>query len=192
MHSETSKIKDVCSDDAIFAYLDGELSPQEELDLEFHFAECKKCADEVNAQKKVSNSLEIILEDEMKNIELPENFTKVVTAKAESDVSGLRQGREIRRALWISGGLLLLVTLGLGTKVKVFWTTAGSFVDKIYAVAAFAGHLVYDTAIGVTVILRSLSHKFVFGSFISLVLVVAFFIVAFLSLSRLILRHNRS
>ena len=192
MYSEAAKFENTCPREDIFAYLDGELSPDEELHLEFHFAECKNCADEVNAQKKVSNSLEIILEDEMKNIELPENFTKVVTAKAESNVGGLRKKREIKRALWISGGLLFLVTLGLGTKIKGVWLTFESFSEQFSAVIGFVSHLVYDTAVGVSVILRSLSHKFVFGSFISLFLVMAFFIVAFLSLSRLILRHNRS
>jgi len=192
MHSQSNKDQGNCSREGIFAYLDGELPAGEEHDIELHFAECKKCADEVNAQKKVSNSLEILLEDEMKNIELPENFTRIVTAQAESNVSGLRQRKEIPRAFFISATLSLLVAIGLGAKVDSIGNTLGNLAEQVFAVFGFVFHLIYDMAVGISIICRSLCHKFVFSSVISLAVVVAFFVVAFLSLSRLILRQNRS
>lgn len=192
MNSETNKNKSSCCRESIFAYLDGELSPGEEMEIELHFAECKRCAEDINAQKKVSNSLEIILEDELKNIELPENFTKIVTAKAESNVSGLRQRKEIPRAFLISAALLFLVTIGLGAKVDSIGNTFTRIAEQFSAVLGFVLHFVYDLAIGISVVGRSLCHKFVFSSVISLVVIVVFFVVAFLSLSRLILRHNRT
>ncbi len=180
-----------CQHEVIIAYLDGELKPDEELELEFHFADCKPCADAINAHKKVSNSLEIILEDEMKHIKLPENFSKVVTAKAESNVSGLRQKKEISYAFLICAALVFFLTAGFGSKIDSFWAVPGKFVDQFMAVVIFGAHLVYDAAIAVSVICRSLCHKFIFSSVMSLVVVAGFFFIAFLSLSRLILRQNR-
>ncbi len=183
--------ENACQHEVIIAYLDGELTPDEELELEFHFADCKTCADAINAHKKISNSLEIILEDEMKHIKLPENFSKVVTAKAESNVSGLRQKKEISYAFVICAALVFFLTAGFSSKFGAFSAVPEKFVDQFLAVSIFGAHIVYDAAIGVSIICRSLCHKFIFSSIISLVLVAVFFFIAFLSLSRLILRENR-
>ncbi len=70
-------VEKVCPKSEIAAYIDGELSPRQELDLELHLAACRSCAEELNEQKKLLCALDFALEDESE-IELPENFTKVI------------------------------------------------------------------------------------------------------------------
>jgi len=192
INTQHNKDSDYCPREEIFAYIDGELSPDEETNLECHFDECKICQTEVNAQKKVSNSLEIILEEEMKNIELPEDFSKIVKTKAESDVRGVREKRELSRALIIAATLLVLVIVGLGTQIGSVWETFERFVEQSGAVLSFVFHLIYDTALGLSLILKTLSQKFVFGSAVSILHAVVFLAVAFFSLSKLVLRFRRS
>lgn len=191
MSIRTDNMEHMCPREEIFAYIDRELSPIEEFDLESHLTSCKTCKDEVNAQKKVSNSLEIILDEEMKNIILPENFSKLVAAKAESNVSGMRQRKEILRAIVICGVLLLFLIVGFGSKVTPIIPEFWEFTNQIASVAGFAFHLVYEALVCAALILRSLTHKLVFGSVVSLILVVMVFAVASVSLSRLVSRYNR-
>jgi len=192
MNSFGENIEVSCPREEVFTYLDGELSPAEEFDIEIHFADCKICRDEINAQKKVSTTLEIMLEQESKEIEVPENFTKVITTRAESNVSGLRQPKERSKALLICTILFFLAVIGLGTELKSVLRAFEKTAEQFAAVGGFIFHLVYDLANGVSVVLRYLSHRFIFTSAISLILIVAFFVFTSLALSRFVLRYNRA
>ncbi|MEZ5344037.1 MAG: zf-HC2 domain-containing protein [Pyrinomonadaceae bacterium] len=191
MKNRAENLENMCPREEIFAYLDRELTAEEEFDLECHLTSCKTCTDEVNAQKKVSNSLEIILEEEMKNIKLPENFSRIVAAKAESSVGGIRQRKEIVRALVICGVLLLFLFIGFGSKVSPLIPEFQHVTSKIGSFVGFGFYLGYEALVGIGVILRSLTHKLVFGSVVSLITVAALFAVAFISLSRLVSRYSR-
>ena len=105
---QTEKNKNPCPRTEIAAYIDGELSPREEMDLELHFAVCGECAAEFNEQKKLLCALDFAL-DEKAEFELPEDFTKSVVVKAESNVSGLRRREERFRALYLCAILFLLI-----------------------------------------------------------------------------------
>ncbi|NNF00368.1 MAG: zf-HC2 domain-containing protein [Pyrinomonadaceae bacterium] len=192
MNSFSKNIEVGCPRGEVLDYLDGELSPADEFDLELHFKDCKICRDEVNAQKKVSTTLEIMLEEESKEIEVPVDFSKVIAARAESNVSGLRQPRERSKALYICAVLFFLVVIGLGTELNSVLGAFERSAEQFAAVGGFIFHLVFDLANGVSIILRNLSHRFVFGSVISLGLIVAFFIFTSLALSRIVLRYNRA
>ena len=82
--------KDECPRDEISSYIDGELSSEQELELEMHFAACAVCTEELKLQRQFLCALDASLENEP-DIELPKDFTKVVVASAESRVSGLRR-----------------------------------------------------------------------------------------------------
>ena len=192
MNLQSDKIKGTCSLEKLFAYIDGELSSQEEMSLDLHLANCRDCTRELNSHKKVSTTLEILLEEEAKEIELPEDFTRVVKTKAESNVSGLRQPKERSLALFICAFLFFIITIGLGTEVQTVWTAIERFTDQFTAVIGFVFHLVYSVSVGITVILSSLSHKFIFSSAISLTFVVVFFVCTLLALSRMVFYYNRS
>lgn len=186
-----SEIENVCPRREIAVYIDGELNPREELDLEMHVAECKTCALELNEQKRLTFALEAMLEDE-KDFQLPENFTRVVVANAESKVSGFRCPKERFRAVMVIMALFLLFLAGLGRQVKTFPEAFFKFGEQILVVLAFAMHLIFDIAVGASIILRSLFSQFVFNSSFSTVFAIAFFCVALFAVSRLISRFNHS
>jgi len=169
MNFQDVKKSNECPHADIAAYIDGELAPREELELEMHLAGCKNCAEELNGQKKLLCALDYALEEE--EFELPENFTKVVVANAESRVSGLRRPNERYNALFICSALFLLVFIGLGSEAKNVLSSSGRFVEQFLAVIGFVTHLVYDIAIGTAVIARSLCIQYVFNSAVSLSLI---------------------
>lgn len=150
------------------AYVDGELSPREEMDLEMHLAECDACAEKLNEQKKMLCALDFALVEDENEIKLPEDFTKVVVANAESRVGGLRCPKERYRTLFVCAALFLMVLLGLRGDTGQVFATFGNFFEQVWAVGGFLAHLVYDIAIGTTVIFRSVFTQFIHSYSIAL------------------------
>ena len=175
----------------IAAYIDGELSPQEELELETHLAICKSCSEELNEQKKLLQALSYALEGE-KEIELPADFTRIVVANAESKVSGLRRPQERSKALFICVALLLVGLLGLGAETGTVLPAFRKFAEQTLAVGGFIGHLIYDVSFGAAIVLRSLSNQITNNSGFSLVLLLGFGSISLIFFSRVMLRVNRS
>lgn len=184
-------IEKVCPTSEIAAYIDGELPSRAEFELEMHFATCSSCKSKLNEQKTLLRALDFALEKEQE-IELPANFTKVIVANAESKVSGLRRPQERFKALFICAALFLLVILGLGSETESVLNTFGKFGDQILAVGGFVFHLIYDFALGTAIILRSLSHQVVFNSAVSVAFLAILFVISVFTLSRLIVRYNRT
>jgi anti-sigma factor RsiW len=191
MALETATIEKVCLRSDIAAYIDGELSPREELELEMHLAACKDCVNELNEQKKLLQALNFALEGE-REIELPDDFARTVVANAESKVSGLRRPQERFKALFVCAALFLLVVIGLGTETKTIFSASAKFADQFLAVGSFVWNLIYDAAIGTAVILRSLGNQFVFNSSVPMAFVAGLFFVSLIVLSRYVSRSNRS
>ena len=191
MNSTIATTEKLCPRSQLAAYIDGELLPLEELELELHLASCKSCAAELNEQKKLLCVLDFALENE-KEIELPANFTKIVVANAESNVSGLRSPCERFRALSVCLILFSVVLLGLGTEAETTINSIVKLAGQVFAVCLFAIHLIYDVSIGTAVILRSLGSQFVNHSAGVFALFAAFLWVALLALSRLFIKYNRA
>ncbi len=189
MSQETAQHQTSCPRREIASYLDGELTPREELDLELHLTVCATCTEEFNEQKKLLCVLDFALEGK-KEIELPENFTKVVVANAESKVNGLRCPRERSRALFVCAALFLMFIFGLGAETTKTVETFGTLAEQFLAVGGFFVHLVHDITIAATVILRSLCLKFVFKSAMTAGLIGVFFVISLFIFSRLVSRHK--
>lgn len=194
MNSQSEKIEDssICPREEIAAYIDGELSSSEEMDLDLHLTNCKTCSDELNSQKKVSTTLEILLEDKADDFELPANFTKVITAKAESNVSGLRQPKERLSAFIIFAVLIALVVVGLGSRIDTVWFAFGKIAGQMMVVGGFVWHVIIDIGIVISVILRALSQHFIYSSISALILILMVFAMTALMLSKMVWRFNRS
>ena len=188
MESVDSINKGACPSADISAYLDGELSPQREIELEKHFAGCPVCSEELNIQKTILCAISSSLENE-REIELPENFTKVVVANAESRVSGLRRPRERYNAVFICAGLFFFCLFALGADSTKFFGAAVQVFDQIAAVGVFVAHVAYDLAIGAVIILRSITSQFLSDSTFSFV-VPGMFAVSLFILSRLALLYR--
>ncbi len=181
-----------CPRAEIVEYLDGELFPRVEFDLELHFANCGICFDELNSQKKVSTTLEILLEEESELINLPENFTKVVTVNAESDLTGLRSPQERSKALLICVILFVLIAFGFSVKGEIVIFAVERFSGQIFAVGSFVLHLFYTLAIGISAIFGSLTDKFIFSSTVMIIFIITSFVTSFYTLSRMVFRYNHT
>lgn len=191
MKKQIENLENLCPRNEIAAYLDGELSPREEMDLELHFTACKKCTAELSEQKKLLCALDFALE-EKSNIELPADFTKTVVVKAESNVSGLRRREERFRALFLCAALFLLIILGLGSETEAALSTFAVFIEQIFAVGSFAAHLVFDFAVALTAILRLIGGQFIYSPLFAILALGAFFILSGYIFSRILTLFNRS
>jgi anti-sigma factor RsiW len=164
MNLERSQTEFDCPAGEISSFIDGELSPAREIELEKHFSSCESCRAELNLQKNFLIALDHALEDE-EEVDLPANFTRVVVANAESRVSGLRRRSERFNAFFVCSGLFLIFIFALGASgsnsaLDTFFVV----VEKLVAVGSCAVHMIYEIAIGAVIILRSLASRFVLGS----------------------------
>ncbi len=191
MNLQNITIAKNCRRAEIGAYLDGELMAHEELLLEAHVAACKDCMTELNLQKQILRALDFSF-DRQTEIELPRDFAKIVAARAESGVSGLRSKEERFRALFLCAALFLIVLIGLGAETKNVLSNFGKFGEQLAAITVFTTHLIFNLAIGTAVVLRSFGEQFIFRSEISLAAVAGLFMLSAVMLSRLIFQFNRS
>lgn len=179
-----------CPSFEIAAYIDGELDPARESELELHLASCTECAEEMNLQKQFLCSLNSSLKNDTE-IELPVNFTKTIVANAEGSVSGLRRPRERFNAIFICSTLLLFGLFALGAGAGGFLDTMLGVAEKSVAVVSFIGRIAYSVLIGVNVLLRAFSSQTQIPSFVS-VIAVALSCVLFIVVSRRFLRFPRT
>ena len=189
MNLQIENMGKACRISEIADYLDGELSPTAETEIEIHLIGCNICREELNFQKQFLGALDSELEDLP---EIPENFTKTVVVKAESNVQGLRGKDERFRAVFICAGLFLLVILGLGSEMTTVFSAFGSFVNQVLAVGGFIVHFLLDLMVGLTVIIKFISHQFSPESFFALVFFAAIVIFGLLFISRSKLVFSRS
>jgi anti-sigma factor RsiW len=163
MEQDIAPIEDLvsgCPSQDIAAYIDGELTPDAELQLEFHLAACRTCSDELNLQKHFLNALTGSLSGEF---EVSEDFTKRIVTSAESSVSGLRRRSEWLAALSVCCGLLLFVLFTLGASARGTFFSFFDVIGQLAAVVSFVSHSCYDLAVGVVVILRTIGAQPAFG-----------------------------
>ena len=141
-----------CPSIEIAAYLDGELSPTDELYLEAHIGNCHVCGEELNSQKQLINALSCSLDDAP---ELPRDFAKFVVVNAESSVGGLRRSNERLTAMYVCGALFFVVMFTLGAAAPGAFAAFFSVIEKAYAVLSFVLHFIFDVSEGVIILLRA-------------------------------------
>ena len=190
MEPVTQKPEFNCPSCEIASYIDGELEPARELELEAHFASCPTCTNELYQQRQFLCGLNASLKNEGE-LELPADFTKRIVANAESTVSGLRRPRERFNALFICAGLALFVLFTLGVEAGNVFGGFAAVIDKLSAVGNFIAHFVYSILIGLMVIVRSFSSQFQLSSLMS-VAIIGVFAVAALIVSRMVIRLRRA
>ena len=191
MERSESKTWPTCPSPEISAYIDGELSPGDELELEAHIAHCRTCNDDLNLQKSFLNALDTSLDD-AEDIELPSNFTRSVITNAETRVSGLRRPRERRNAALICAALVLFSLFALGSGAERSFAATASIAETFFAVTVSAGHFVYDIALGSTIVFRSLAVAFVYDSTAAFALVLLLLVLSLYLFSRLLGEFRRT
>jgi len=186
-----TKTKDVCAVNLILAYIDGELEDDARVLLEQHVEVCGDCRAELTAHRLFICELDAAMTQSL-DVAMPEDFSRIVAARAESDMSGVRSFAEHRKALSICAILAFVAFALLGTAARTSIVTVGRMLaGKVFGAAGFLWTAFYDEAVSVTVISRVVSRKVFFesGNFGVLLVLLA---LAVLLLSRLISNYHRT
>lgn len=191
MESQNALVEQICPREEIALYLDGELSSHEEIVFEKHLAVCPTCLNELNNQKEMLLALDFAFGNE-NEIELPKDFTRVVVAKAESGVKGLRSKKERSRALFLCIGLFLLILIGLGEESERSFGIVSEFARQFIAILGFTFRLIFDVTTAAVVVLRGLSQQVIASSIFWLAFIVGGIIFTVYTLSRFWFRFSRS
>ena len=186
-----TKSKDVCAVNLIPAYIDGELEDDARVLFEQHVEGCGDCHAELTAHRLFICELDAAMTQTL-DVAMPDDFSRIVAARAESDMSGVRSFAEHRKALSICAILAFVAFALLGTAARTSIVTVGRILaGKVFGAAGFLWTAFYDAAASVTVISRVVSRKVFFesGNFGVLLVLLA---LAALLLSRLISNYHRT
>jgi anti-sigma factor RsiW len=186
------EIPNTCQSEDVAAYLDGELAGAALERFELHAKTCQTCATELRAQRQLLCTLDVAFNNS-RSFDLPNNFTRVVTARAENDLSAMRNGRERKRALQLCVLLALVAfaLLGAATRtividpVRSFFRVARVLFDFLWQAAADA----VATLAVFSRVIRSAVLDTQPGARLLLVLA---FLLSFSCLSFLIARYRRA
>ena len=187
----TTRQKNICEKNLIAAYVDGELEAHDTLLFEEHLEGCSPCRAELRAHRLFVCELDAALTNSGE-IPVPAEFSRMVAARASSDMRGVRTRSENRKAL----SICLILALGgfalVGATARdAIFVIAEKFVSTFLGLAGFVSTAVYDTVAGLAVIFRVLSRKIIVESG-SLGPVLVLLALAIVILSRLISHYHRT
>jgi len=181
-----------CKTENIAAYVEGELDTSVREELEKHFAECATCVAELKAQQLFMCELDSALASPF-DLAVPPNFAHLVAVHAESDMRGVRNRAEHRRALRVCIILLLAAVALLGfASAKAALVNAGAFATKIFGVLGFFGEAIFRTAAAFSVFAKVASRGVLSDSGVSLAVALMFVALLVALLSCLIARYHRT
>lgn len=152
----------LCLHSDVAAYLDGELDSEACAIFEQHVKECRPCAAQLAEQRRLLCVLDVALGSTREKFALPENFAQVVTACAQSDMSGVRHWSEHGRALALCAVLAVLAfaLIGIGTLNEAL-APVESVARTLISLLWMIGHALVDGSAGVAVILRSVGGRLI-------------------------------
>jgi anti-sigma factor RsiW len=187
----TGHQKPICERDLCASYVDGELDADLTLLFEQHVESCARCRLDLQAHRLFVCELDAALTDSVE-IPVPAGFSKMVAARATTDMRGVRTGRENRKALAICLVLALggFALLSASARDAIF-AIGGKFVAAAVSIVEFLSSVVYDAGATVAVVFGVLSRKVIVETG-SLVPVLILLVVAILILSRLISGYHRT
>ncbi len=191
MNEENVKFETVCSQSDIAAYLDGELDAASEMHLEMHLTQCENCFNSLREQKMVLCALNAVL-DNKTHIELPVNFARKVTVRAESGLSGLRRSEERWMAVTLCALLFGLIgAVGLaGETSQLTEFFSGSF-RVAYVAGSVIGAFLYNIGLGAVILIRTVTRIFVSETELSLFGILLVVILSLVFTSTFLVRFRR-
>ncbi len=162
--AKESSEKNYCGQSAsTAAYLDGELDAAEASHFEQHTKRCASCAATLIEQRRLLCLLDNAFGEAHENIvALPKNFARVVTARAQSDMRGIRHGLERKRALTLCVMLTAATFVLLGA--SMFDAVIGPVIAVVRALTSvlwIIGYACADACAGVIVILRAVGGSLI-------------------------------
>lgn len=181
----------VCPREEIGAFLDGELSADQEAVFETHIASCPNCREELNLQRSFLIALSGSLEENA-DIQIPKDFTRNIISRAESDLSGIRSRSERVVALSIAGILILMAAAALGGEFSSVIRPARAAIEKFSVLFDLVGHLSYSFVFGTMSVLRSaLSRQEISLSLAAVLFTVVASIVVVVAVAVGLKRHTK-
>lgn len=188
MNSDTRE----CQSAQIAAYLDGELDDARRSLFEVHTKECSECSAELAAQRRLLCQLDVVL-SRGSDLPLPANFAQIVAVHAQSDLSGVRERCEHRRAfrLCVVLAAASLALLGVAARTLI-GNVARNVTQPINVVFDLVWTTVYDAGTGLAIVSRVLSQGLVPNSRLVGFLEFLLLALSVLLLSRLIAAYHRA
>lgn len=181
----------ICERNLFAAYVDGELDTDLTLLFEDHLDGCAECRAELRSHRLFVCELDAAM-SESAEIPVPDDFSRMVAARAASDMRGVRTRSEHRKALTICAVLAFVgfALLGAAARNTVF-LVAERFVATVFGLVSFVATTAYDAVAGFAVVFRVISKKVIIesGSVGPLVGLIA---LAILILLRLISNYHRT
>ena len=175
----------------IAAYLDGEMDETARARFARHLRACADCAAGLATQKRLLCALDVAF-GEGRELRLPQNFAQAVTARAQSDMRGVRAPAEKRRALLFCALLSLVAFALLGAALSAAaLAPAKGLLRAATSVLLLGGHTMADAGTSAVVILRAISGHFFAPTFADL-LVWLLFVLALALLWKLMSSHRRA
>ncbi len=179
-----------CRKELIVSLYEGDLSASEEESADLHLKSCRQCTEYLNSLKLVSTSLEIFLEDE--RLQIPDDFSKRVTAAAESNVREVRSKKERSYAVLIVAGLLLISAFAVAMDAASAEPLIPKMFGQILAVGGLFGHFFYTASKGVAVVLGTVCSKLLSGSVIAILAVLTILFTSIYVFSKHMTHFERS
>lgn len=182
----------ICETADIAAYIEGDLELSARSGLEQHLQQCEPCARELQQQQLFICELDSAFRSPF-DLAVPANFAHVVAVKAESDMRGVRNTAEHKRALQfcILLGLAAFILLGAAAS-KAEIAGVASALSKAAGVVGMIARNIYEAAASFAAMARILSRSLIaespvtgFTGFILIAIVVGL-------LSLLIVRYHRT
>jgi len=181
-----------CELEDVAAYLDGELNDAGVYRFEEHLRLCVDCVTELRAQRQLLCTLEVAFNG-TRSFQLPHNFTRIVTARAESDLSGMRNKQERRRALKLCAALALISFALLGAAartivldpLRTFFRIAGSLLQLAWQATS-------EGVVGAAVLVRVVMRSVLPGQNGLAWLMLAAFLVSVSVLPFLLVKYHRA
>lgn len=178
---------------AAATYLDGELEHATAAIFEAHAKACEACTRSLREQRRLLCLLDNAFDETFnKKVTLPSDFTRVVKARAQTDMSGVRARRERAISLKICLTLVCAIFVLLGTPAFDALSPVMDAARALVSVAGIAAHAAADAGAGALVIARAVSGRFVADSNTHAFLQWVLFACALALLLRLIGRYHRA
>lgn len=176
------------------AYLDGELETSAADEFEAHARACTACSSALLEQRRLLCLLDSAFDQTFeKRVPLPKGFTRQLKARAQNDLSGVRDARERRRALKICAVLGLAAFALLG--YAAFDAVTGPALRAASAASGMlgvAGRASAEAGTGAGVVLKAVAGRLVSGSGGLAALLLVLLAVGLLLLRRLISGYHRA
>ncbi len=176
------------------AYLDGELDTPACEEFDAHVRECPVCASALLEQRRLLCLLDTAFDDTFeKRLELPDGFTRQLKARAQNDLSGVRDACERRRALKICAalGAAAFALLGFAALDVVIRPALGAL-GAASGVLGVAGRASAEAGSGAGVVLRAVAGRLISGAESASVFWVLLLAAGVLLLLRLVSGYHRA